>query len=636
MDLKRFITFALLALLAVLGNAHAQPLPAQLPARVLDSADNGLLVLSYHDVRDDVAVKGDPDAYAVSTQNFAAHLDWLSAHGYHPVSLSQLITASQGGTPLPPKPVLLTFDDGLRSVYTKVFPLLRAYNYPALVAVITDYVDMAPGRTIDYGYRPFGHDDFLTWAQIREMQRSGLVELASHTDNQHHGVQSNPQGNQTPAVITRTYFPATGQYETAQQYENRLRTDLALSVKRIRDNVGVSPKAIVWPYAAYNALSNKIAEDLGMPVSFDLEGRSTPVTADLHGLARLLVTGNPTVTNLAYELRRDVERDGVRALQIDLDAVYDADPVQQGRNLDALIERVKTVGPTHVFLQAFADPDGNGSADALYFPNRHLPMRADLFNRVAWQLKTRAGVKVYAWLPVLGFELKDPAIRKALAIESPESDGIFRLDFTNPKVRHIIDDIYEDLAINSYFEGLLFHDDAYLRDTELSNLPQEGTDGARTQALIDFTLELRNAAQRWRPKLATVRNLYAQPVLQPQSASWFAQRLDLFNQAYDHTALMAMPWMEGSRNPEKWLDRLVVAVRAHDPQLSQTLFELQTVDWRTQKPIPGERLRAQIRRLQAQGVRHFAWYPDDFIAGKPSTKDARAAMSTRNFPYPEK
>lgn len=632
MDLKRWTLGLLLALLAVVVPAHAQP-PS---AAVLDAADNGLLVLSYHDIRDDVATTSDLDAYAVSTQNFAAHLDWLSAHGYHPVSLSQLITASKGSTPLPPKPVLLTFDDGLRSVYSKVFPLLRAYNYPALVAVITDYVGMPAGRQIDYGYRPFTRDDFLTWEQLREMQKSGLIELASHTDNLHHGVQSNPQGNSTPAVITRIYDPTAKRYETAAQYEARLRADLQLSVDRIQKNVGVSPKAIVWPYAAYNALSNDIAEQLGMPVSFDLEGRSTPVTRDLHGLARLLVTNNPTVVQLAYELRRDVERDGMRALQIDLDAVYDADPAQLAKNLDALIERVKKIGPTHVFLQAFADPDGNGSADALYFPNRHLPMRADLFNRVAWQLKTRAGVKVFAWLPVLGYELKDPAIRTALAIESPERDGIFRLDFTNPKVRRIIDDIYEDLAINSYFEGLLFHDDAYLRDTELSQLPPEGDDGARTQALIDFTLELRTAAQRWRPKLATVRNLYAQPVLQPQSASWFAQRLDLFNKAYDHTALMAMPWMEGSRNPEKWLDTLVVAVRAHDPQLSQTMFELQTVDWRTQKPIPGERLRAQIRRLQAQGVRHFAWYPDDFIAGRPSTYDARAAMSSRSFPYEEK
>ncbi|MCO6855622.1 poly-beta-1,6-N-acetyl-D-glucosamine N-deacetylase PgaB, partial [Pseudomonas aeruginosa] len=136
-----------------------------------------------------------------------------------------------------------------------------------------------------------------------------------------------------------------------------------------------------------------------------------------------------------------------------------------------------------------------------------------------------------------------------------------------------------------------------------------GEDGsARTQALIDFTLALRNSAQRWRPKLATVRNLYAEPVLRPQSEAWFAQRLELFNKAYDQTALMAMPWMEGSRHPERWLDQLLAAVRAHDPQLQHTLFELQTVDWRSGQPIPAGRLRAQIRQLQAQGVHHFAWY----------------------------
>jgi biofilm PGA synthesis lipoprotein PgaB len=626
---RNLMSVLLLGLLAI-----ATPLAAQ-PATGPDAADDGLLVLSYHDIRDDVRKDSDADAYAVSTQNFAAHLDWLSAHGYHPISLSQLARASRGEEALPPKPVLLTFDDGLRSVYTRVFPLLRAYGYPALVALITDYVDMAPGRTIDYGYRPFGHDDFLTWEQLREMQASGLVEVASHTDNLHHGVQSNPQGNSTPAVITHIYDPDRKRYETAREYEQRLRDDLGRSVQRIRKELGVRPQAIVWPYAAYNSLSNEIADQLGMTASFDLDGRSTPVGPDLHGLARLLVMGNPDVIGLAFELRRNVELDGTRALQVDLDAVYDADPAQQARNLDALVERVKRVGPTHVYLQAFADPDGNNTADALYFPNRHLPMRADLFNRVAWQLKTRAGVEVYAWLPVLGYELPDPGQRAALGIRSPERDGMYRLDFTDPRARQIVKDIYEDLASNSYFEGLLFHDDAYVRDTELEQLPPEGQDGGRTQALIDFTLELRDSAQRWRPKLGTVRNLYAQPVLEPRSAAWFAQRLDLFNQAYDRTALMAMPWMEGSPQPERWLDRLVEAVRVHDPDLSHTLFELQTVDWRNRTPIPGERLRAQVRRLQAQGVRHFAWYPDDFIAGHPSIKDARAAMSASDFPYPE-
>lgn len=597
-------------------------------------ANEPLLVLSYHDIRDDVAIKGDADAYAVSTQNFAAHLDWLAGHGYHPVSLSQVVAASQG-QPLPSKPVLITFDDGLRSLYTHAFPLLRAYNYPALAAVITDWVDLPANRTVDYGPRLFTRDDFVTWEQLREMQASGLVEIGSHTDALHKGVQSNPQGNSTPAAITRIYDPASGRYESEDGYRERVRADLARSADLIRRQLGRSPRAIVWPYAAYNSVTNQIAQDLGMSVSFDLEGRSTPMPSDLHGLARLLVMDNPDVTELAYELRRDVDRAGIRALQIDLDSVYDADPQQQARNLDALIERVKRIGPSHVFLQAFADPDGNGAADALYFPNRFLPVRADLFNRVAWQLRTRAGVVVFAWLPVLAYELPQTQADPGLTIASREADGIPRLDFTRPEARRIITGIYQDLAANSYLEGLLFHDDAYLRDTELTAL-SAGDSEARTRALIGFTLELKAAAERWRPKLKTVRNLYARPVLEPASQAWFAQRLDLFNHAYDYTALMAMPWMEGSRQPEAWLDQLVAAVRQHDPRLSQTLFELQTVDWNTRTPIPGERINALIRRLQAQGVLHLAWYPDDFIGDHPRLPEARAGMSARGFPYEER
>ena len=147
---------------------------------------------------------------------------------------------------------------------------------------------------------------------------------------------------------------------------------------------------------------------------------------------------------------------------------------------------------------------------------------------------------------------------------------------------------------------------------------------------------MRDAAQRWRPKLITVRNMYAQPVLEPKSAAWFGQRLDLFNHAYNYTALMAMPWMERSHRPKRWLDQLVTAVRKQDPDMNQTIFELQTFDWRKSTPIPGRVLRAQVRRLQAQGVKHMAWYPDDFIANQPTLQDARATMSVRNFPYEEK
>jgi len=606
------------------------------PARAQAPQGGRLLVLSYHDIRDDVAAHGDADGYAVSTQNFAAHLDWLAGHGYRPVSLERVVQASRGGAPLPEKAVLLTFDDGLRSVYDKAFPLLRAYGYPALVAVITDYVDMAEGRSVDYGHRPFTREDFLTWEQLREMQRSGLVEVASHTHDLHHGIPSNPQGNLTPAATTLRYDAGSGRYEDQATFAARIRADLQRSSELIARELGQAPRAIVWPYAAYNATGNRIADELGMRVSFDLEGRSTTIGPDLHGLSRLLVMDNPTAIDLANELRRPPGLDGMRALQVDLDMVYDPDPAQQERNLDALVDRVARIRPTHVWLQAFADPDGDGAADALYFPNRHLPLRADLYNRVAWQLFTRAGVKVYAWMPVLAFRLPDPARDARLALASPEADGIHRLDFTNPEAAQLITELYEDLGRAGFFTGLLFHDDAYLRDSELPQLPPDtAANPVRTRALIDFTLRLRDAAQQWRPKLETARNLYATTLLRPDSAAWHAQRLELFGQAYTYTAVMAMPWMEGARDPERWLDQLLEAARARDPGLSHTVFELQTRDWRSGRPVEGQRLRAQVRRLQAAGARHLAWYPDDFIAGQPSTHDARAALSSRVFPYEE-
>ena len=604
----------------------------------------GLLVLSYHDVRDDVEAKGDPDRYAVSTANFAAHLDWLRAHGYQPVSVQQVLDAREGGAPLPPRPVLLTFDDGLRSVYTRVYPLLRAYGYPALVAPVTRWLDLREGEVVPYGPRDLTRADFLTWAQLREMQASGLVEVGSHSHDLHRGVPGNPFGNQTPAAVTRIW-DAAGGYEDEASWRARIGADLAASRQALLRGLGTAPRVIVWPYAAYNRAGNEIAAGLGMRLGFDLEGRSQATDIGLQGrdrvdaqpldsLGRLLLFNNPDVRDLAGELRRDLSRDGLRAIQVDLDYVYDPDPTQLARNLDRLVQRIHDIGPSHVFLQAFADPDGNGAADALYFPNRHLPVRADLFNRVAWQLRTRAGVRVFAWLPVLGYKLPDPALQAALRIRASDPADVPRLDPGDARTRTIVAQVYEDLAANAAFDGLLFHDDAYLRDDEVPGYGG-GDPAARTDGLVGFTMDLQRAAERWRPKLVTVRNLFARPVLEPHSEAWFAQRLDAFHAAYDYTALMAMPYMEQAGDPPRWLDTLARAVLAQPDGATRTIFQLQAVDWHGGRPLPPGELQAQARQLLALGVRHLAYYPDDFIAGSPSLEDARGAMSARQFPYLE-
>lgn len=162
-----------------------------------------------------------------------------------------------------------------------------------------------------------------------------------------------------------------------------------------------------------------------------------------------------------------------RVVQIDLDQVYDPDPAQQERNLGILVERLYRMQPKSVYLQAYADPKGTGVAESVYFPNRHLPMRADLFSRAAWQINTRSNVQVYAWMPVLAFR---PPPGKFSGVEAVSAYGGaparengtrgFRLSPFDPKARLMIEQVYEDLSKYASFSGILFSDDAVLDDYE--------------------------------------------------------------------------------------------------------------------------------------------------------------------------
>ena len=99
---------------------------------------------------------------------------------------------------------------------------------------------------------------------------------------------------------------------------------------------------------------------------------------------------------------------------------------------------------------------------------------------------------------------------------------------------------------------------------------------------------------------------------------------------------MAMPYFEGSTNPDAFYRRLVTAVRTRPTGLAQTIFELQTVDWRRNVRIPARELYETMRRLQSMGVRHLAYYPDDFLLGYPALSELRQGISLADFPSEER
>lgn len=618
-----------------------------------------LHVLAYHDVRDDVVAEVDADQYAISTANLIAHFQWLREHGFTPVSVEQILRARAGGPALPDKPVLLTFDDGFKSVYTHVLPLLELFDYPALVAVVTAWIDADPD--VMQAGRRLTRDDFLTWDEVRALAASGRVELASHSHDFHHGVIGNPQGNEQPAAVTRIF--ANGRYEDAERYRARVEADLAASARALERHTGRAPRAIAWPYGAHNATLRAVAHAHGLELTLTLADGRNELDAGPPELklGRHLVRGNPGVDVLAVDLLHPPPEPIVRAAQVDLDYVFDDDPAQQEANLGLLLDRIKALGISHVFLQAFADPDADGGAAELYFPNRHLPMRADLFNRVAWQLKTRADVLVYAWLPLLSFEGAsiDPAWRVLQTVGDTtrvDERSEPRLSPFEPRARALIRDVYADLAAHASIDGILFHDDGRLSDLEDANpaalaaaraalgaefsieLAAADPELARRWAelkartLIELSAELAAAVREHRPEIRTARNLFASALLDPDGSLYLAQRLPDYLAAYDHVALMAMPQLEGAADPRRFLAALVDAVARAPLGLKKTIFELQTVDWRTEAPLDSHELERTLRALQAAGVRHLAYYPDDFVNDHPARAPLRRGISLATSP----
>lgn len=610
------------------------------------------VVLNYHDIVGPEAAKPPFNAMDTSIDHLEDHLLWLKKHNYRIISVQNIFDAAAGKDSLPDQAVLLTFDDGYQSFYSRVFPLLKKHRYPATIALVGNWMEgkEKPDET---------GKQLLTWDQIREMAQSGLIEIASHSYDLHHGLVANPQGNTQAAAVTRLYDDKTASYESDEQYRTRIHQALIKSSEFIFQHTGARPRVLVWPYGEYNGIAVSAAQDAGMPMTMVLNDGSNTV-ANIAALKRLILVDNPDVDQFAEIMAKQRADRALRVAHLDLDYLYDKDPKQTEHNIDAVLQRIKNMHINTVFLQAYADPDGDGNADALYFPNRHLPVKQDLFNRVAWQLKTVARVKVYAWLPILAYQNKLPDswyVQEWKNGKAQKSSHIYtRLSPFLPEAREFVAKIYEDLAKYCNFDGVLFHDDGILSDYEDASplalaftqhvwgLPGQfeklhGTSAMRqawaqhkTELINQFTDELANRVRHFRPDIKTARNMYALPLLKPFSEEWYAQSFGSFLAHYDYVAIEAMPFMEEAEKPALWLEQLVGAAARHADGLKKTIFELQAVNWKTQEKIPMPVFIGQMESLKKQAAVHVGYYPDNVYEDQPRLADLQQHFSVPESP----
>ena len=601
-------------------------------------------VLAYHSVVDESAAENQKQYFpqTISAQTLIKHFNWLKENGYNVISWQQVIDAENGKGTLPDNAVLLSFDDGYETMYNVVFPLLKAYNYPAVFAPVTGWLDTPADQKIAYADKMLDRSVFATWSQVKEMEQSRLVEVASHTHNLHNGINANPSGGQLPAVIAPEY--KNGKYETEDAYKNRLKSDFTRSVQTLVNHIGKKPRVMVWPYGQFNDVAVQLARQAGMSHYFSLGEKIINKVGDKH-IGRLLLNAETDLNTVKNYLDGiDESKQIQRVLHVDLDYVYDADKAQQAKNLDKLIDRIYRYGVTTVYLQAFSDPDGDGVADALYFPNKYLPVRDDIFGRIAWQLQTRAGVQVYAWMPVLAFDLRKGVKEAEYVIDSrtgkTSTKAYLRLSPYNKQNVEIIKSIYNDLSFYAKFNGILFHDDAFLTDFE--GAEGDHAEGMvspqakqKTQDLIQLTHQLTDALKpyflRGSYSLKTARNLYASVITNPNAEEWLAQNLKTLTDNYDTTAIMAMPYMENEqpisqKEAYQWFASLIENVKAQAP-LEKVLFEFQAVNWRTQKPIPESELIDWMTLLQKNHIYSYGYYPDNFLTNQPDLNKMKPYFS---------
>jgi biofilm PGA synthesis lipoprotein PgaB len=633
-----------------------------------DRNPNDFTIFSYHEIAEKSETLD--STYAVSAANFEAQMKWLIDDGYHFIKIDDIINSRKHNKPLPSKAVLITFDDGYQSVYANAFPIIKKYQIPTVIALVGSWLQATD--KVDFDGHLIDRSKFLSQNEIQEMVASGLVEVGSHSYFLHRGILGNSQGNMEPAAITRQWLLDKKIYEDDKSYQQRIYDDLKTNNDFLKKYTGQKPRVMVWPYGEYNMDVRKIAESLGMPIGLTLDDGSNTTITPLWGLRRILVDQKMSHTDIELSMwdRNNNFTDGAmttKAMHIDLDYIYDPNPEQLNKNLGELLERIKRVGANTVYLQAFADPDANGAADSVYFPNRHIPVRSDLFNRVAWQIGTRTQVKrIYAWMPMIAWELPpdNPAAKdKVVTLQVDQRHlnmGYPRLSPFSSRARKVIREIYEDLAKSSVIDGILFHDDVTLSDYEddsvmahaqyekwgfKSSIEEIRSDRSeflrwarlKTEYLDNFALELAQIVGDYRPGLKTARNLYAQVAINKDAQEWYAQSLSESIKRYDYTAIMVMPYMEQADDAGSFYDQILNNVKQQECGLERTVFELQTVNWRkNNEPISPQELSLTIQHLYDLGANHIAYYPDDLFHNNPDADLMKRGFSKkpiRMYPF---
>ena len=194
----------------------------------------------------------------VSIKKFKEQMKYLHDNGYKVLALKKVVSMIKNHKKLPKKSVVLTFDDGYRTVYKNAFPVIKKYGYPATVFLPTEAIEKR-------------YPDYMTLNQIKTMMKYG-IDFESHS-------YSHPR---------MAYKPKNW---TNKHYEEWIKGELTKSIEFFKKHFGYKPYAFAIPYGEYNKTVIDTAEKAGFKVILTQDPGSVSIYTPLYLIPREPILG---------------------------------------------------------------------------------------------------------------------------------------------------------------------------------------------------------------------------------------------------------------------------------------------------------------------------------------------------------
>ncbi len=565
---------------------------------------NDFIAIAYHDV---VKTKAELASDAVTVDHLINQFEWLLANNYHPISIDDLLAAQRGDKPLPKKAVLLCWDDGYTSFYTFVFPLLKAYHFPAVLALEGSWIQPGPDAEVRYGSTMVPRSRFLTWSQLKKLADSPLIEIASHSYDLHHGIPADGYGDKIPAVIAHRYDQKTHTYETNPQQFRRILTDLKRNSTLIQKRLGKRPRVMVWPFGRYTKAALKAAAQAGMKITLTLN--PVPATSNnLQEIGRVYPTLNPNLSDYRGYLDPNIAPPVRHFFKVNSENLLDprTDTEQQ---FGHLLDRLKSLTPAMVTFSPLVQ--GKKGLQAL-FPSTVFPLAQDRLSRLTWHAAHRGGTGTFLWLPPL----------------------LFASDKMQPKIPNVF---FKEMGKFAFCDGLIVNSPLLTKELLRLSSTLPATDPtirfwnpgrrkisrrqllktALSPGLIDALKKIQ-AFQEWQPfiEVALVLPLARLPELTARKAEFLLQYFDFL-------------LVDARTNDEHDIEKIL---KNNLDQLHASKL-LSKISLLVKRRSDTNNLKRLLSDLPHYNIINWGYEYDDFLDNRPTTLSIRPLISNSSDPF---